>query len=304
MPPAPSPLKRTAWLIQALFLAPALALAIPERAVTQEAEGPLEPSLVGPQSGTLIVAGGGPLGREIWERFVQLAGGDAADIVVIPTAGTDESFPDDWDVLEALRDAGAKRVTLLHTRDRERADTPEFAAPLSGATGVWIPGGRQHRLVDAYLHTRVHAEISEVLARGGVVGGSSAGASIQASFLVRGDPESNQIVMSERYAEGFGFLDRAAVDQHLLTRNRAEDLWLILDLYPDLLGIGLDEGTALVIEGNRAEVIGVSQAILYDASSSEHRTRVLEAGGVFDLGRREPAEDSTGVSSVRAPALR
>ena len=96
------------------------------------------------------------------------------------------------------------------------ADTEAFAAPLKTARGVWFAGGRQWRLVDAYMGTRTQREIEAVLARGGVVGGCSAGATIQGSYLVRGAREGNQIMMAKGYEEGFGYLRGVAIDQHLL----------------------------------------------------------------------------------------
>ncbi|TVR62950.1 MAG: peptidase S51 [Gemmatimonadales bacterium] len=256
--------------------------------VESESTAPAESPLIGPASGSLIVAGGGTLGPEIWARFVELAGGPEARIVVIPTAGADDHFDDGWSGLEPLRRAGAVNVSVLHTRDRVIANDSAFTAPLEEATGVWFPGGRQWRLVDAYLGTRVHEQLFGILDRGGVVGGTSAGASIQASFLVRGDPETNQVLLSPDYEEGFGFLSHSAVDQHLLARGREEDLWELLALRPDLLGIGIDEGTALVIQGDRAEVIGVSQALFYDPNGPIRRARSLQSGAIFDLGRRMP----------------
>ncbi len=243
--------------------------------------------VVGPTRGSLVVAGGGDLGPEIWDRFVSLAGGEQARIVVIPTAAPDEDLPDDWKGRDGLQATGARGLVILHTRDPSEADIESFVLPLQEATGVWLPGGRPWRLVDAYLHTRVHEELYGLLNRGGVIGGTSAGASIQASFLIRGDPETNQVVYSPDYTEGFGFLERVAVDQHLLARGREADLWQVLDIHPELLGIGLDEGTALVIQGNRAEVIGKSQVLLYDASAASMRPSRLGAGTVFDLGSRE-----------------
>lgn len=244
------------------------------------------PPQVGPARGAIVLAGGGELGPEIWLRFLELAGGADAHIVVIPTAASQDRFGDDWLGFEGLRTAGATNVTVLHTRSRTRANSEEFVAPLQQADGVWIPGGRQWRLVDAYLHTRVHRELFQVLRRGGVVGGTSAGASIQASFLVRGDPASNEIVVSEDYDEGFGLLNGTAVDQHLRARGREEDLWQVLDPYPELLGIGLDEGTAMVIQRDRAEVIGEGTALVYDSTLPVRRPRILRSGSVFDLGRR------------------
>jgi cyanophycinase len=244
------------------------------------------PPVVGPPQGAVMVAGGGFLGPEIWERFVELAGGADARIVVIPTAAGEETFPENWPGILPFLDAGARDVRILHTRDRRIADTEAFVEPLRQATGVWFPGGRQGRLVDAYLNTRLHLELFDLLGRGGVVGGTSAGASIQASYLVRGDPETNQTLMVPGYEEGFGLLNGAAVDQHLRARGREEDLWELLHFHPDLLGIGVDEGTALVIRGDQAEVIGDSKVFIYDARHPVRSPRALDPGQSFHLGDR------------------
>ena len=131
----------------------------------------------------MVIAGGGKLGGSgILEKFVELAGGKKAEIVVIPTAGTDMyiAMPKLEEQLRRMfLDLGAAMVDVIHTRDRTEADTPEFATPVMTATGVWFMGGRQWRLVDAYDKTRTLAELRALLARGGVVGGSSAGATIQ-----------------------------------------------------------------------------------------------------------------------------
>ncbi len=240
-----------------------------------------------------MIAGGGDLDARIWERFVDLAGGPDARIVVIPTAGAEDTYSDDWSGLDGLRAAGARHLTVLHTRDREVANSIEFTEPLRQATGVWFPGGRQWRLVDAYLNTLVHHELFYLLDRDGVVGGTSAGASIQASFLIRGDPETNQILYSPEYDVGFGLLRQSAVDQHLFARGRENDLWELLDERPDLLGIGVDEGTALVIRGDVAEVIGRGHTLIYDPQPKgnggwEIREAVrLGSGDLFDLGLRQ-----------------
>lgn len=258
---------------------------------------PLPPPIVGPENGVLLLAGGGTLGPEIWERFVELSGGEDSRIVIIPTAGADETYSADGPVVEALLAAGAGRVDVLHTRDREAADSRRFTRPLRRATGVWMPGGRQWRLVDAYLHTRVHEELESLLDRGGVVGGTSAGASIQASYLVRGDPATNQILMSDDYQEGFGFLEGVAVDQHLQARGRTNDLWELVALRPDLLGIGIDEGTAIIVHRDQAEVIGAGSVMLYDpALLPDRQLHELRAGEGDDLSGRSPRR--TGVDDT------
>jgi cyanophycinase len=241
---------------------------------------------VGPARGYVMVAGGGTLGTDIWDRFVALAGGPEARIVVVPTAGTDEVFPEDWSGFQALRRAGAVHLQVLHTRDRAEADSEAFVAALRTATGVWIPGGRQWRLVDSYLGTRVQEELEALLFRGGIVGGTSAGASIQAEYLVRGDPATNQTLMAPGYEVGFNFLRGTAVDQHLLARGRENDLWEVLAVHPYLLGIGLDEGTALLVQGDQGEVLGVSDVLIYDPDREPREALVLRQGDRFDLRLR------------------
>jgi cyanophycinase len=242
---------------------------------------------VGPANGHLIVAGGGRLGPEIMERFIALAGGPDARIVIIPTAGESDEYADNWGGYAVFREAGVRDVTVLHTRDPGVADSDAFSAPLRVATGVWIPGGRQWRLADAYLDTRTLRELFGVLERGGAIGGSSAGASIQASYMVRGAVEGNTIMMAPGHEAGFGFLRNAAVDQHLIARGRQNDLLEVIARYPDLLGIGLDEGTAILVTGDRAEVIGRSLVAFYNTHDSDGEPYYfLGAGSVFDLGER------------------
>ena len=251
---------------------------------------PVAAQQVGPANGALVLVGGNMQDPAIVERFLDLAGGPDAPVVLIPTAGGAESYDETWRGADAFRAAGATHLTVLHTTDRDLADTEAFAEPLRTARGVWFGGGRQWRLADAYLHTEVHEELRGVLARGGVVGGSSAGATILGSYLVRGDTRTNTIMMGD-HEDGFGFLRGVGVDQHLLRRNRQFDLLEVIRARPDLLGIGIDEDTAIVVQGDRFEVIGRSYVAIYD-----HERR-LDSGGLFyflspgdayDLATREP----------------
>lgn len=237
----------------------------------------------GPSRGTLLIVGGGTMGG-LWDVFLRLVGGKDSDIVVIPTAATTVDGEDA--VLGVLRARGAAHVTQLHTRDRTTADTEDFCAPLRSARAVWITGGRQWRLTDAYLGTRVQRELVALLARGGVIGGSSAGATIQGSYLVRGSPRDNRIMMSPGHEEGFGFLRSSAIDQHVDTRGRDEDLRPVLRTHPSLLGIGLDEATAIIVRGDEAEVIGKGKVRFF--TSPESAAQILRAGERFDLGERRP----------------
>ena len=242
---------------------------------------------VGPERGTLFIAGGGVLDRGLIDRFVDLAGGDDARIVVIPTAATEDSFPDTWPGLRMFRDAGVDEIAVLHTRSRATADSEAFTAPLRHATGVWFSGGRQWRLADVYLDTRTLREIRALLDRAGVVGGTSAGASIQASYMVRGAVDSNEIMMAPGHETGFGLLRDAAVDQHLTARGRQDDMLEVVRRYPSLLGIGIDEGTALIVTNDRAEIAGRGRVAFYNTADLDSVAYYfLSDGDAFDLGRR------------------
>src|SRR5690606_28712306 len=246
---------------------------------------------VGPERGTLFIAGGGNLGLDMIERFIQLAGGPDAPIVVIPTAATEDTFPESWPTLRMLREAGARNLTVLHTRSRDTADSREFTAPLRAAGGVWISGGRQWRLADVYNDTRTVAALRGVLERGGVIGGTSAGASVQASYMVRGAPQSNRIVMAPGHETGFGLLPNTAIDQHLTARGRQNDMPEVTRRHPTLLGIGIDEGTAIIVTGDRATVAGRGRVAFYNTADADALDYYfLPEGGTFDLARRVAIE--------------
>ncbi|MGQ0767309.1 MAG: cyanophycinase [Gemmatimonadota bacterium] len=244
---------------------------------------------VPPVGGTLLIAGGGQLGPEIMGRFIELAGGPSAAIVVIPTAGEDSLYPSDWTGLNVLRSAGAKKLVLRHTRERAIAETDSFAAAIREAGGVWFPGGRQWRLVDSYLGTRTERELHALLARGGVIGGTSAGASIQASYMVRGAREGNTIMMAPGYEQGFGLIRNVAIDQHVSARNRQLDLQQVVRSHPALLGLGLDEGTAIIVRGGTAEVVGRGLLFVHNGREQPDSARpyaTLRAGEFLDLRTR------------------
>jgi cyanophycinase len=243
----------------------------------------------GPKKGALVIVGGGKIPASISDKFIELAGGREAHFVYIPTATEDEVLKraeGQSDVGRGL--FGLKNVTLLHTRDRNVANTKAFAAPLRKATGVWFGGGRQWRLVDSYANTETLKEIWNVLKRGGVIGGSSAGASIQASYMVRGAREGNTIMMAKGYETGFGFMQNIAIDQHINTRKRESDLKEVITAHPELLGVGLYESTAMVVRGNQFDIIGDGQVAITDGKDYDGKSYYLLAPGErFDLKKRQ-----------------
>lgn len=226
------------------------------------------PEFIGPENGTLIIIGGAARDPIFLEKFKELAGGEEANIIIIPTAWDDRQVARDSGFVRfksGFERAGFKNITVLHTRDTNVANDPEFYSPIANASGVWFSGGRQWRIADGFLNTKAHEEFMKLLDRGGVIAGSSAGASIQGSFLARGDTQKNTIMRGDHQV-GLGFLKNSAIDQHLLARNRHFDLFEILEYHPDLLGIGLDENTGIVVKANEFEVIGNSFVALYDGT--------------------------------------
>jgi len=248
------------------------------------------PPTTGPTSGALVVAGGNIKDAAIIERFLELAGGHDVAIVVVPTAAEGDVYTLDWDFLEPFREAGATNLTVLHTRNPAEANTEAFVAPLKEARGVWFVGGRQWRIADSYLGTLAEKEFRAVLNRGGVIGGSSAGATIQGSYLARGDTNANTIMMGD-HEQGFAYIQNVAIDQHLLMRNRQFDLIEIIQAHPELLGLGLDEDTAIVVKGNEFEVIGQGYVAIYDSSrlvGPDGQFYFLAPGDHFNMKERQP----------------
>jgi len=247
-----------------------------------------------PSPGSLVLIGGGsPVDESLFRKVIELAGGPDAPLVMIPTAGGAVRYDDSFRGLAQLKQAGARNVQLLHTLDRRVADTEAFAAPLKAARGVFIFGGTNAYLAEAYIGTRTHEALRDVLRRGGVIAGSSAGAEIQGSFMPRGQTgDENGTVLIGDHTEGFGFLPGAAVDAHVLVLNRHFDMLEILRRDPSLLGIGLDEQTAIVVQGNSFEVMGRSYVAIYDATrrlAQEGTFYFLRPGDRFNLQTREPS---------------
>lgn len=262
----------------------------------------------GPDKGTLVIVGGNMQDPAIVQRFIDLAGGPDAPIVIIPTAGEDESYDNYWSGLKQWRQNGATNLVVLHTRDRKVADSEAFVKAIRSARGVFFTGGRQWRLADSYLNTQTHKELQALLDRGGVIGGSSAGASILTSFMVRGDTKSNEKMIGD-HTVGLGFLKNAAVDQHLLRRNRQFDMLEVIDKFPDMLGIGLDEDTAIVVSGDQFDVIGKSYAVIYShkpVAGATGRFYFMGAGDRFDMKARKATRqgnDWRPLQGVRPPGL-
>jgi cyanophycinase len=242
---------------------------------------PAQARSAGPVRGALLIIGGGERGTEIQNTAIRL-GGKPSRWVYIPTAGSDADLAKAEPPAFITQSGGT--ATVLHTLDRKVADSEAFTAPLWTATGVFISGGRQWRLVDAYVGTRTETELRAVLDRDGLIAGNSAGATIQGSYLVRGSPRSKRILMAPGYERGFGYLSNVAIDQHVSQRGRDNDLSVVVAAHPGLLGVGIDESTAVIVQGNTMTVIGKGMVRITDgADHGGTPFYTLKPGARFDL---------------------
>jgi cyanophycinase len=242
----------------------------------------------GASGGTLVIAGGGDVSEDAAERFIEAAGGPDADIVVVTTAHGDKPSAEARSIAW-LAESGAKNVHLVHPRNRSEAESPALLALLQKAGGVWFIGGRQWRLVDVFENTAAERELHAVLGRGGAIGGNGGGASMLADYLVRGGPLSNKDIMAEGYEEGFGFLRGVAIDPFFTQRNRFADMAVLKRAHPRLVGLGIDEETALVIHNGAVEVVGKNHVVVYGhntAPDADKSFEFLYDGDRYDLASR------------------
>ena len=239
--------------------------------------------------GTLLIAGGGQLSEMIRQRFIELAGGHAARIVIIPAEATDDEsrrqYRDAWAHFDV------RCIDVLHANSRSEADNPEVSQLLESATGVWLGGGQQTWLSGSYGQTLVEIRLKQVLSRNGVIGGTSAGAAVMSRVMIAGGREKPTM------GRGFDLIPDAVVDQHFLKRNRFSRLQHVLEQHPELIGFGIDEGTALQygVEKGRFQVLGQScvVAIVSDPIPEGHsrfHLQILNPGDEFDVERLRRGE--------------
>jgi cyanophycinase len=272
------------------------------------ARSPASPAGDAAPRGHLLIVGGGPIPDAILERFVVLAGGPGkARIVLYPMAS--ESEDAGLELAEDFRKLGADAERIL--LKREQADTEKAARRLDGVTGVWFGGGDQARLTAALHGTRVEAAVRERYRQGAVVGGTSAGAAVMSTPMITGDErrpggdrppakDSSDAWMTIARdnvvtAEGFALLPGAIVDQHFVRRRRNNRLLSLVLENPGLVGVGIDESTALEVGPQGPwKVLGASAAVVFDArkarvtpagaalGAADVRLHVLPAGATFD----------------------
>jgi cyanophycinase len=243
----------------------------------------------GPIKGTLLLQGGGLPNLEFQNLFKTLAGGRDARLVTIPTALEDEKL---GHLVSPITNGllFGFPAAILHTRSGAVADSDAFVERIQDATGVFIEGGRQPRLAKAYLNTKTHQELKRLLARGGVIAGGSAGATIQGSFIVRNQGPPNydrEVMVDPRFTtEGFAFIKNVVIDQHVTQYGRQNHLAAVLKSQPDLLGIGIDEDTAIVVRGDVFGVIGSGSVYVWNSARGPLRP-LLTKGDRYNMRARK-----------------
>lgn len=227
--------------------------------------------------GALVIVGGGPRPPEFRQRFVDLAGGAGRASIVVFAMASEEGAASGEEEAATLRAMGVDAQNLYLTN--EQANTDSVVARVGKATGIWFGGGDQARLTRVLKGSRTETAMHERFRAGAVVGGSSAGAAVMSAIMITGDerhpggdrPDTTQAYMTIARdnvitIDGFGFVPNAIVDQHFVRRKRNNRLLSLVLEHPELIGVGIDESTALVIDSqDRWSVIGASVVVIYDA---------------------------------------
>jgi cyanophycinase len=264
-----------------------------------------------PPRGTLFIIGGGTRTPEMISRFVELAGGPGtASILVLPMASSDPETVGARQAEGFLR-AGAVRAEHM-VFDRTAAAADSTIRRLEGFTGVFFSGGDQSRLAAVLAGTPVLERLRTMYRQGAVIGGTSAGAAVMSAVMITGNETLNRDTANAfslirknniETAPGFGFIETAVIDQHFVRRKRHNRLLSVVLERPHLLGIGIDEATAIVVNRGAAfDVLGEGSVIVFDAAgardvaadgngnlaAAEIRTHILVHGDSYDLAARQP----------------
>lgn len=271
---------------------------------------PIQAETIGPENGVLYIHGGGALNIPEFVNLAKKASNkDHPAICVITTpqgkrraADYNRGIP--FRIVATLKERfGLKQVTELYTLSRAEANLPEFYGLVDEADAVFMSGGNQCFLTDAFLGTKTLEALYRLLDRGGVISGSSAGAQVQSSFMTRGDYTGRIILGDKQHQIGFGFVKNAAFDVHVQERGRERDLLQLFQANPkqlqekglnplELLGIGIDQGTAITVIKNSFRVSGKGQVYIFDPliwgeSPREWTYQTIPSGTTYNMQTRE-----------------
>ena len=272
-----------------------------------------------PSHGHLMLIGGGEKPRAAMEKFIALAGGKDAPIVVIPTA-SEEADTIEYYTNLFKKDYGSTDVVVLPIRTKADANLPELVAASKRARGIFFGGGDQVRIINALAGTPVLDALREAYRNGAVVGGTSAGTACQSEIMITGEGDFKVIqTNSVQVVDGLGFLRKdVIVDQHFIKRQRQNRLLSLLLEHPNHLGVGVDEDTAIWVRPDDTfEVIGDGSVMVFDPAGASIRRGAAKAGKellgvqgmhvhivlpgeVFDLAKRALVEATPAKTAAQA----
>lgn len=257
--------------------------------------------------GNLVIIGGGSRPEYIMSKIVELAGGKNAKIVIIPNASSEE-----LDVATSQKKefekVKPKSVNYL-IFDNKNAD--KHLKEMEGVTGVFFSGGDQKKLIKSLENTRMFEKIKDIYQKGGVISGTSAGAAVMSNIMITGEEittkkaEGDFISIKDnnvKTSKGFGFVNKAIIDQHFIKRKRENRLMSLAIENPTLPCIGIDESTSIIVKDDDSfEVLGESTVMIFDASKSKNinkdknknlsienlNVHILQSGQKYDLNKKE-----------------
>jgi cyanophycinase len=260
-----------------------------------------------PPKGTLMIVGGGGRGEDVMRRFVDLAGGRGKAVIAVVPMASGDAPGTGKEMAAELDSLGARSYVVLVKRPD--ADKPSVARSLDSATGVWFTGGDQDLLTAAIGGTATQRAIQARYRAGAVVGGTSAGAAVMSDSMITGNQtppgdttgyygDDFPAISRHRIqiTPGLGFLSNAIVDQHFIKRERHNRLISAVLEHPSLIGVGIDENTALEVRPDGTwRVLGESAVVIYDARKAkvtpdsrpvlgvtEMRMHIVPTGGAYD----------------------
>jgi cyanophycinase len=262
--------------------------------------------------GYLFIIGGGDRPPKMMKRFLQLGDMSSDEKIVIFPMASGDPHESGKSMVEEFRNLGIKDVEY-HVLDRAKALDEENEKILANVKRIYFPGGDQSLLTKALVKTPLHRRMLEIYENGGVIGGTSAGAAVMSELMITGD-EKRDVEDGEAFTKiladniivtpGFGFIKTAIIDQHFVARKRHNRLISLIAEHPDLLGIGIDESTAIIVNPDETfEVIGEQNVVVYDATGAKMKIlpsqtiggfgiimHLLKPGDRFDLKTKKPMD--------------
>jgi cyanophycinase len=254
-------------------------------------------SLIAQEKGHLVIIGGGDKPDYVLQKIIDFAGGNDAKIIVIPNASSVPIESAEYNVDEFTK-MGCVNISYLYC-NREEADQDSIIKKLDGVTGIFFGGGDQAFLTRDLLGTKLLDAIKNIYENGGVISGTSAGAAVMSHVMITGNELKNNdstdiFITIERgnveNIEGFGFLNTSIIDQHFIKRKRLNRLISMVLENPDLIGIGIDEATSIIVNpDNTFEVLGENQVMIFNPINS--------------LNIKEDSHENLGVENLKIDIL-